>query len=367
MKTRLILLCGLAVSCAASRGQDPLTTALTNQVDPRSVAMGEGFVAVRGNGAALMYNPAGLAGSSETGIAYAYREVNWTGTLGKFDYHSVVATIPTPFATFGIMYSRNDEGEFIETASNQQTPLGFEDVGTAAIHNDVFAIGASHSFDFGLDVGICAKTFGYGVSAHPPGSFRLFDGITRPYLFDVGVLYGCGGPLSGERISDMLTIGASAQNFGTDMKFPDGTSERAPRYLRVGFSYAVSLLGPAPESLRPLAILLTGEYRNHANADSDYNDYWGIGVESTWLETLSLRVGGIASPMTYIYGKRGSLAIRYGLGLNIPLNRLGISDRLVVRGEYTAIPLRLDPMFSGFFLNTRAQLDVWGASIGYRL
>jgi hypothetical protein len=147
-------------------------------------------------------------------------------------------------------------------------------------------------------------------------------------------------------VHDRITFGASLQNFGTDYRGKETSSGIVteglillPRYLRLGFTYSFALLHDSDYRYDPLSILITGEYRNLLNAyPNNGKDFWGFGMETKFFDLVALRLGGFTQPYESINGTRGLPALRYGLGLNLPLSRLGVDEPLTVKLDYSGMP-----------------------------
>jgi hypothetical protein len=78
--------------------------------------------------------------------------------------------------------------------------------------------------------------------------------------------------------------------------------------------------------------------------------YWGVGVETTVFEFLSLRGGASFVPFTGFDGERDRPAYRYGFGLNLPLRKLGSGIPLIISFNYAVEPLNqiVNPALAGF-------------------
>jgi len=335
---------------------------LDTPVDPRTVAMGESFVAIHGNQTAFIYNPAGTVGIRGVGISYSQRRVDWTDFTSDFKYHSLVTTLQTPICNVALTYARFDQGEF--TIINSQGA----DIGKGKLHDYVIGLSASRRYGNRVALGIAVKTFDISETI-TSGSVQPFE-TTRPILFDIGALFDLNVHLAEDSLSDTFTIGVSLQNFGTDFRTreaqPIENNElvKLPRYLRLGFSYSVKLLPHSESSLTPFMFLLTGEYRNLLNGadfQDDDRDFWGFGVEATFFEIIALRIGGYVSPYNSIYGRRGTPSLRYGVGLIVPFSRMGITLPFSVRIDYAGIPLHDVFFFSG----NKKVLDAFGLGVMY--
>ena len=78
--------------------------------DPRSFAMGESFVALPSDPAALMYNPAGLAELMGINVSYSHRGLNWVPPTDGWSISTINAAVATSFGVFGAQYNRKSMG-----------------------------------------------------------------------------------------------------------------------------------------------------------------------------------------------------------------------------------------------------------------
>jgi hypothetical protein len=319
--------------------------ALDVPVDARTVAMGESFVAVPENSMALMYNPAALFLASGARASYSQRTLDWSSLTSDIRYHAATAEVRIPQGTIGVLYNRQNLGSMeVSTASSP------EGIGTLSVYNHMLAVGFATEVVDGLSAGAAVKAFDLverTVQGTPP--VTTFSGS---YLFDLGLTYTMPCLTSRAAAIDRLSLGAAVQNFGTDLRVVstnprleppvDNVLIPLPRYLRVGFSYSLAVRPEPEEALTPLMLLATGEYRMLLNGPEsmlDDRDYWGFGMEATFFSVFTARLGGFISPATNVYGVRGVPSLRYGLGLNLPLLRLGVDVPLTFRFDYAGIPV----------------------------
>jgi len=323
-------------------------SSLTTPSDSRSVAMGESFVAVPGSPAALMYNPACLAHLEGASLSYSHRRFYYPDDS---KYLSFSGSVQTPVAVIGFLYNEFQNGPIFGQTIGEQVRIDADD--------HTVALGAAHSFDNGVSVGIALKTFDYYIAIPfnyyvDPGS----DFEARAFLFDFGCLYIPGSLLSQDGISDEFNVGFSFQNFGTQIDL-FGTSIQPPRYLRTGISYSIAILPKRTGDLTPFRALVTAEYRNRLNpyqGNEDDRDFWGFGLEVTAIDIFSVQLGGYVSPTGFLYGDRGEPALRYGFGLNIPF-ALPLSIKL----HYVAIPTPSDYIetMEGFSVEVRYASEIF--------
>jgi hypothetical protein len=358
MKSLIILACiALALPQRATpQSFSPGLFSIDVPTDPRSIAMGESFVAVRGNPNALMYNPAGLSGIEGASFDFARRNLNHMQGLNSLKYFSYSATLSTPFADFGLLYSRYHHGEYAITTSAD--PEG--DFGSARSYDYTFGIGAAIEIVKGLNAGLAVKTFKPVVTITEGTAPANLPEYTMPILFDIGLIQTLEGKLRGTQLDYAFSLGASLQNFGTDLKAKSPnlmlgrTTEMVltlPRTLRTGIALEVSTPPLEGITLSPVSILITGEYRFILNSLSDpKTKIWGFGAEVTVLEILSARFGAFTPDYTSIYGVEDNPSPRFGLGVKAPLGLMGIGAPLTLSVDYVAIPLntRFPYGFGGF-------------------
>jgi hypothetical protein len=241
------------------------------------------------------------------------------------------------------MYNRFDKGSGAVSIT-----LHPEGIGTAEIHDYTIGITASRSFENGIDVGLTLKTFDVSLEytsivVSPPPMLST----TRPVLLDVGAIYTVPALLSGSEVHDMFSLGVSLQNFGSNFKTQFGSSnaelsEQPIRFLRFGFAYDLRTFSPHDSSVSPVRFLVTAEYRRILNShivNGGQEDFYGFGAEATALEMLIARVGGYLANIDWIYSTKGVPSLRYGFGLHVPFQRIGVHVPLTVELEYGAIPI----------------------------
>jgi hypothetical protein len=361
---------GLAVSAlvaimariAFAQLSPPSIGSLTLPPDARLVAMGESFVAVPGNLSAMMSNPAGLAGLRGVWLLYAHR--------GHPDreagYWHALGSVALPFGTIGVVYDRSTFGAIPVTDATH--PEGTGEV--LEEHDEFLGIGIGHSFSENWSAGISVKRY---------DSTPLFgETLSRPYLVDFGILLSIPGVFADSIGTDLLAVGVSAQNMGSDFRIRvvqtlpywsqvyDYTWP-LPRYVRLGLSYQYTLPPQAGRPLSPIVLLFTAEYRALFSPLTDTpgdgkpgRDFWGIGAEGTVYDLLSARVGCFVQPFTGVYADRDKPVIRFGAGVKIPLERIGIEVPLTLCGDYSAIPV---PSYSVSMLHSFSVSAQYGVSL----
>ena len=356
------LLAGLLVPQSAAIAQ---LNSLTTPVDGRTIALGESFTGMRDDLATMFYNPAGIAGIQGIHATYSQRSMDWISYLSDFRYSSIQTAVQTPVAVFGAFYSRLSYGDV--TVATSATPLG---VGTASPYDHTLGVVGAFTPFAGFDVGVSVKGFQYVdlPAAVESGKAVTETSTSWAVMVDLGALYSLSfatGPFNHD-----LSVGTSLQNFGSNavLSAENGnstTSEQPARFLRLGVSYSIAVVPPSENGLTPCRLTATGEYRTILNSRYYTNgerDFYGWGAELQGFEILALRAGWFLSNIDWIYGTAGEPKVRYGVGVHLPMHKLGVSVPLAIRADYTVI--RLNDSY-GWLGNTKSSLDAFTIGISY--
>ncbi len=296
--------------------------------------MGESFIAVPAYHGAMTYNPAGLAGIKGVSLSYGQINKNEGGVHGS-RYLSFKGAIHTPIVDIGLLYTRHNYGEFLFTT--EQYPDGPGEVFNP--YDYTVGIGIAKGIgDF--SIGMAAKRYDRSGVYAPSTIYRRTT--TKPLLLDVGTVYTHSFSSNDDAPNQYVSVGLCFQNAGEDIKtetvdiFSMQTLSRftttidLPQYLRIGLAYRFQTRAEIDDRLMPFHFMVTFEYRNRTNANqSAGRDYWGLGVEGTVYEIVSLRLGQ--------YGYREESFVRLGAGLCAPLKKLGVDLPISVRFEYAAM------------------------------
>ena len=352
----LLFTCSLAQSQYLDVGQN----AIDVPVDPQSAAMGESFVAMRNNPAALFYNPATISGFKGLQFTYSHRNFDILPN-NDLTYHSYLLSLSLPTGSIGIFYNDfTNDNDLIVTS-----PAYPEGTGEYTSYKN-YVYGAAYGKDVSanFDIGITLKAYNYSLGPHSGHA---------AYLADIGTIYHTSGPISRAGfITDEFNAGISIQNFGTDHRYDTtfqeaGSLIKLPRYLRIGYAYRMTIVNEDKEKLTPIGFLFTGEYRNLLNAEdyqSSERDYWGFGTQATLYEILSLRLGSYISGTPSYYGQKGVPSIRYGFGVHLPLNKIGLQSPIAIIMDYGVIPGQFTSN-SFFTTNLNPTLRVFSFGIWY--
>jgi hypothetical protein len=229
------------------------------------------------------------------------------------------------------------------------------------------ALGYAYKLPVGLALGASAKYYDFVETISGPlNSGTPAWKSTPAYLFDFGLTYTLPRLHSQATVEDSITLGMSYQNIGSRWKveyppYPgqytlvgiyQGVQEtQLPEYFRIGLSYALRIRPPEAGGLSPFAALLSGEFRSlQAPLPDTYSlyasggpypetSYWGLGLECTIFEILSIRGGAAFRPFDGVEGDRDRPSFRYGAGLNLPMQRIGIGLPLTASVQFAVVPV----------------------------
>ena len=339
------------VQCAHAQ-YGPLTYPFESPADPRSVAMGISFVALPADPAALLYNPAGLAGLRGTEVSYAHRRLDLASD--GWSIYSVNATVATSFGVFAAQYNREYTGPMSVTTPSY--PDGNGSVMSIYAHD--LAIGFALDVARGLSLGVAAKYYDYVESIFGPLNGAPPPWTSTPaYLVDFGLTYTLPKLHAQSVIEDSITVGLSFQNIGSQWNVtyhydpallfstPTSLSTQLPEFFRIGLSYAMKVRPAVEGNLSPFAAVVSGEFRTlmdphntHYSPETGLS-YGGFGLECTIFEILSLRAGVTYKPYSDFESDKNSPSFRYGAGVRFPGRDIGVNIPLSVSLDYTLVPL----------------------------
>jgi len=308
--------------------------------DAQSIAMGESAVANIHNRTAFKENPSTLIGLEKMNVYYCYRPMNWMKSIDDMFYFSLGAAYTFKYGTFALDYTRFDMGE--QTAISEN---GFFITGRKVrAYDHTITLSYANNITTHLSLGVNVKFFKQVFD------YQNFDNYYYESKYaivgDLGLLYYFKGFIQQELLKDKIYLGLSIQNFGGKHKhktssMDDYDETTIPKYLRIGFCY--ELLNSLNEESRPFQLLLSCEYRNHLNPpyqrDKSKANYGGMGIEITFYNLVSFRMGGIYLPSSSIYGDEKSMNIRYGVGLNVPLEKISVNIPFSIAFNYSKIPI----------------------------
>jgi len=333
--------------------------------DARSIAMGESFVALTGNQNAMMFNPAGLGAICGSQASYSLRRFDWWSFLENFKFQQINGTVETPYVNIGFLYNRYTSGQLIFSLIGDSSR-------TIEYFEYALAVALGRRFGSNWDVGFSLKTYDIGLHYLTPGGREL--NTTKPILVDFGFIYSSTIGADTQGLAQSFSMAVAVQNLGGKLKntypsilgSPSAVETSLPQYVRVGFTYGAVIHGRIVESLTPLSVLLSGEYRtflNGSDSQKHEKDYWGFGLELKGMEILSVRLSGFIDPIGSVYGRKGVPSLRYGLGVSIPFQKIGVPFPLIVQFDFAGIPPQAGNSFIQSFKTK--TMNAYSISVAY--
>lgn len=358
MKRSLAILMVLAV--CPGYAQEVL---ITYQVDPVAVALGEAEVARYGSPTAWETNPASLAGISGITLRYANRDWEYWSPLNEAQHYGVRANVQLPLGAVGIAYERRIvrdieiwDGTTLEKVAQGDSRERMLEV--------AFGANVTESIAAGLTV----RAYDNGLVDVTPAEYA--SSMTPACVVDVGLLYHVRRAHVSGVLHDTFCAGLVLRNFGSDLTaryfgIASGTgsqSLRLDRFLGIGCSYEVKVSGGG---LMEFSTQVSAGYLNLLNPgkyETAMRDHWIVAIEVRLFKILAVRAGGHAYPNEGIFGTKGQLAARYGIGLVAPVEYLGAPIPISVGFDCAWVPL-----MSGYLLEKKkATTTVLGLHCTYR-
>ena len=355
-------------------GNNLFNTSLDVSTNAQSIGMGESFVANNDNITSFFENPAALYFGKNVSVFYNYRSQGWMDLVKDYFFASYGATAKTSIGSFGAGVNLFSSGEY-----QTGLPGAYE----KSIDRDrTFILSYATPFWNNLSIGVSTKFFSHDQTSNGTPKNQITSNTA--VLADAGILYEFDSFIKNDVARDYLNLGVSVQNIGTKYRETysflneETLDVKLPQYLRAGFSYEMNLLLGKSKRTN-VDILLTGEYKNLLNPGPDEMtdvDYWGFGIETTLFNSLSLRAGTLKSPQNNILFDKNKFTWRYGAGINMPIGLLGFHYPLMLRFDYSVIPVNQfdlnvtdpsNPEGSGAPLKSRNHLYAFGLSLSYTL
>ena len=260
--------------------------------------MGEAFTTMMGSSAALLYNPAGIAGISSIDIIGS--QMKWLADITYMSGTAAFAPFDGTYGVIGVSFLSVDYGDFNFTrvAQNEQ---GFEDiVGVPQPAAYVVGLGYGRALSDKFSVGGQVK-YAYqslGKSVVPVYSKVLVDSVTirtdtalveRDYslnvlAFDFGTIYKTG--------LKSLAFGMSITNFSRELKY-ERESFQLPLTFKIGISMDLMDIVPSFGELHSLYVSVDAVHPR------SYYEYLNIGGEYSFMKTIIIRAGYITRHTDY--------------------------------------------------------------------
>jgi hypothetical protein len=283
--------------------------------DARATGMGEAFTTVEGSSAALLYNPAGLAGIT-TFTDLSMNRLNWIADIKYLSGTIAFAPSDGKYGVVGVSVMGIDYGQFNFTrvAANEQ---GYVDItGWPKPSAFVFGVGygkaLSNQFSVGGQVKYASQSLGksfvpvYTTSTTAAGQTKVDTAVVeRDYTlgtiaFDFGTIYKTG--------LKSLAFGVAINNFSREIKY-ERESFQLPLSFKIGISMNVMDFVPNLSEDHSFFVSID------ANHPRSYAEYLNIGGEYVFAKTIALRVGYVTHHTDY--GLTAGFGVRkFGLAID---------------------------------------------------
>ncbi len=302
---------------------------LESMVDAEQVALGESFAAFTSGLTSFKQNPATLAGSRYPTAYYSFRDNDINSLFENSNFKQFGLTFKTPLGTSNINYVR-----FNSFSLDLIDMTG--DAGKIQYSDHTFSFNHAYQATDALALGVSLKWVDQNEDR--TGNTEPFEVESQAAIAgDIGVTYRLNGWYISRSVKDSLTIGASLQNFGSDLIYSSSGMDmeygvQLPRLFKIGFAYGLTIL--SDDEIPWFEYLLTAQYGRWLNATEFYEDdrdLGGLGTKVRFWEVLELNIGGFYQSYFTFYGDEDVLNIRYGMAVNLPFQRLGWRAPLTVK------------------------------------
>lgn len=252
---------------------------LSVPLDARASAMSGAFTAMQDKSISLLFNPSTMA-QMQGRADFALGQVKWIGDINYAFATAAFSPFRGKFGVFGISLLNVDYGMMNNTilADNEQ---GFLDLGefnpTAYSIGFGYAKALSDRFSAGGQVKYVYQSLGGGVVGfHPDESPYTQNFEVDVFAFDFGVLYHTG--------FKSLSFGISVRNFSQEITYIK-ESFQLPMTFEMGLSMNILDLSSFSSENHKLLLAID------ASHPRDYGEQLDMGLEYTFLNTVSLRAG----------------------------------------------------------------------------
>ncbi|MBN2364633.1 MAG: PorV/PorQ family protein [Calditrichaeota bacterium] len=224
---------------------------LQMNIGSRAQGMGKAFTAVSGDLNGLYYNPASVGFALHPSLMFYHAQLYEDIAIENFS--AMLPDVRNFTFSMGLSYLHLPEIDEYEINGGSPVHLG-----TFQVYDFVSQVGVSYLMNRRVSMGMQMKYL----------QERIDEVTASGVAFDIGVLARL--PI------DYLSIGASVQNMGPNVKF-DQTKEKLPLTYRLGLAYQLP------------AYMVTFAFDAVKTIDEDWQFYPGLEME--FLKSLAIRTG----------------------------------------------------------------------------
>jgi hypothetical protein len=242
MKTivRLIMismLLGIGLKATYAQGGESAVPFLLLAPDSRAGGLGESGAGLADNGAAIFWNPAGIA--FLTGKEVSITHSNWLPQFHLdlfYDYLTYRQYVESLNGSITASVTYMNFGEFVRTTAQDPTPVGTFRSFDAALTLG-YATKVSSDWGLGLNFRIIHSRLSDQPTANEQGS-----GVATSVSFDIATMWRPASfnvPFLGD-LGDKFSVGANLSNLGPKIYYIDQSqADPIPTNLRIGFAYQI--------------------------------------------------------------------------------------------------------------------------------
>ena len=242
MKTivRLIMismLLGIGLKATYAQGGESAVPFLLLAPDSRAGGLGESGAGLADNGAAIFWNPAGIA--FLTGKEVSITHSNWLPQFHLdlfYDYLTYRQYVESLNGSITASVTYMNFGEFVRTTAQDPTPVGTFRSFDAALTLG-YATKVSSDWGLGMNFRIIHSRLSDQPTANEQGS-----GVATSVSFDIATMWRPASfnvPFLGD-LGDKFSVGANLSNLGPKIYYIDQSqADPIPTNLRIGFAYQI--------------------------------------------------------------------------------------------------------------------------------
>ena len=231
------MLVGVLPKVTYAQGGESAVPFLLLAPDSRAGGLGESGAGLADNGAAIFWNPAGIA--FLTGKEVSITHSNWLPQFHLdlfYDYLTYRQYVESLNGSITASVTYMNFGEFVRTTAQDPTPVGTFRSFDAALTLG-YATKVSSDWGLGMNFRIIHSRLSDQPTANEQGS-----GVATSVSFDIATMWRPASfnvPFLGD-LGDKFSVGANLSNLGPKIYYIDQSqADPIPTNLRIGFAYQI--------------------------------------------------------------------------------------------------------------------------------
>jgi hypothetical protein len=362
------MLFGVVQKATFAQGGESAVPFLLLAPDSRAGGLGESGAGLADNGAAIYWNPAGIA--FLTGNEVSITHSNWLPQFNLdlfYDYLTYRQYVESLNGSITASVTYMNFGEFVRTTADSPTPVGTFRSFDAALTLG-YATKVSSDWGLGMNFRIIHSRLSDQPTANEQGS-----GVATSVSFDIATMWRPASfeiPFLGD-LGNRFSVGANLSNLGPKIYYIDQSqADPIPTNLRLGFAYQI--LKDEYNSL-----MWTGDISKLLiDKDSTQSKEFYQAIFTAWGAKPFFRSMDYSMGMEYWYGQPGDFlfALRTGFFYEDPAygNRKFVTFGAVIRYDiygfdFSYITTSIFPNGANHPLSDTLRFSVsigWGGATG---